>query len=121
LIAPNDYLEDQADADELIAEFGQLGSLSRPTTTGPAHNPVAGPPVTSPATFAVLDYEARQVDGTRIRATDKRVLIAMTGLTLDPGLTDTLVEADGSRFKLVDLRPFRPAGVTVYIEAQVRR
>lgn len=117
----NDYAEDAADAAELIAEFGQVGSLSRPVMTGPAHNPTRGTPDTSPATFAVLDIDARQVDGTRIKATDKRVVLSVSGLTLTPALTDTLIEADGSRFSIVVANPFRPAGVTVYHDLVCRR
>jgi hypothetical protein len=42
-----DYAESKADADELIEEFGQTGTLRRTTTSGTSYNPtVSTGPIT---------------------------------------------------------------------------
>lgn len=116
-----DYAETKADADELIAEFGQSGYVRRPTSSGPAHNPTAGAPANHAATFAVIDYSAREVDGSRILATDKRALLAVGSLTITPATTDLLVEADAQVYKIVRVGTIKPAGTVVLYDLQVRR
>lgn len=115
----HDYLEDRADADELIAEFGQSGVLRRQTTSGPAHNPV----VTTTdydATFAVLDYTNREVDGTRVFSTDKKVLLKAGALAVTPTLSDELV-IGGVAHSLIRIDPLAPGGTVVCWTLQIRR
>jgi len=103
----NDYLADQADADELIEEFGQAAILTRGATD-------------HPATVVVLDYANREVDGTRIQATDKRVLVAAGGLEITPKPSDRL-KIDGTGHAIVQVKPFAPAGIVVFFEVQARK
>jgi hypothetical protein len=109
----NDYAEDRSDADELIDEFGQDGLLRRRVTT-------EGDPVDHPAVFVVLDYEDREVDGARILATDKRVLIAAGGLAVEPKPSDRLI-IGGTSHAIIQVKPFSPAGIVVFWEAQTRK
>jgi hypothetical protein len=117
------YAEMAAVADSLIAEFGQLGSIRRTVApTGPEYDPTAGSDVDYPATFAVMDYAASEIDGTRVLATDKKALLAVGSLTISPALEDKLVEADGTVYRIVPpLKPLSPAGTVVMFEVQCRR
>lgn len=116
----NDYAEDRSDADELIDEFGQDGLLRRRVTTGPVYDPAEAAPVDHPAVFVVLDYEDREVDGARILATDKRVLIAAGGLAVEPKTSDRLI-IGGTSHAIVQVKPFAPAAIVVFWEAQARK
>lgn len=117
-----DYAEAKADADELIAEFGQVGLLRRPTKTGTAYNPTEGVPIEQACTFAIVGFKVREIDGSRILATDKKAIIAKGALTMEPTkLTDFLVDAAGKSFKIIDVEPLDPAGTVVFYKAQVRR
>ena len=116
-----DYSRSAATALRLLARFGQSGYVRRPTSSGPAHNPTAGTPANHAATFAVVDYNASEVDGSRILATDKRALLAVGTLTVTPTTTDLLVEADASVYKIVRVSTIKPAGTVVMYDLQVRR
>jgi len=117
------YAEMAAVADDLIAEFGQLGAIRRTgTPTGPEYDPTPGATTDYPARFAVLDYEASEIDGTRVLATDKKALLAVGSLTITVALDDKLVEADGTVYKIIPpLKPLSPAGTVVMYEIQCRR
>lgn len=116
----NDYAEDRADADELIDEFGQDGVLRQATSTGPNYDPTPGAPDDHPVVFVVLDYANREIDGTRVLATDKKVYLAAGGLTITPGLDDELL-VDGNRHAIIQVKPLAPAGTVVFWELQVRK
>lgn len=117
------YADMAAVADDLITEFGQLGNIRRTgAATGPAYDPTPGADVDHPALFAVLDYMASEIDGTRVLATDKKALLAVGSLTITPALNDKLVEADGTVYKIIPpLKPLSPAGTVVLYEVQCRR
>ena len=116
----NDYLEDRADADELIDEFGQDGVLRRLVTSGSDLDPVDEPPEDHPVVFAVLDYQNGEIDGTRILQADKKVYLAAGGLPIEPGTDDQLIVA-GIRHAIIQVKPLAPAGTVVFWELQVRR
>jgi hypothetical protein len=109
-------------ADDLLTEFGQAGFLRRAgTATGPAYNPTPGTPSNYAATFAVTSFSRRDVDGTRIMADDKRVVMGKGSLTVEPKPGDVLVEADGGLFTVVRAWPIKPAGEAVMFVIQARR
>ena len=117
-----DYSRPLATANRLIERFGQLGSIQRPgTPTGPKHNPTPGAPTSHPARFVIVDYSSREIDGTRIKATDKKALMSPGSLTIDPATTDRLVEADASSWSIVGVETLRPATTTLLHTLQVRR
>lgn len=117
------YAEMAAVADDLIAEFGQLGAIRRTVApTGPDYDPTPGAEVDYAAFFAVMDYTAREIDGTRVLATDKKALLAVGSLTITPALDDKLVEADGTVYRIVPpLKTLSPSGSPVMFEVQCRR
>lgn len=115
----HDYAEDKADADELIAEFGQEGKVLKYTKTGSDYNPT----ITFPehdCIFAVLEYENREVDGTRVLVTDKKVLLAKGDLSFDPSKDDKL-KIGGVDHTIIRSDPFAPGGTTLFIWLQCRR
>lgn len=117
-----DYLAAQQDANELIAEFGQVAQLSKQTWTGPSHNPVPGPPELHNVTIVVDPdgFSVREVDGARILATDKKILMAVGTLPV-PLSTDFKLIIGGVPHAIVDFNPLAPAGVTVYWTIQARK
>lgn len=122
MTASFDYLESRDDADELISEFGQVVSVRRTSTTGPAHDPtITTADYTTLA--AVLDYNSRQIDGTNILITDRRALIA-AGPLAALGITsiappDSIV-VGGIAVPVVRVMPLNPAGVVVMYDCQLR-
>ena len=116
-----DEMQDLADELTATAEFGQSGYVRRTPQTGTAYNPSDGTPVNHAATFAVIDYSNRDIDGTRILATDKRVLMGVGTLTITPSPSDLLIEASGGVYKIVRVAPFDPAGTPTHYEIQARR
>ena len=118
-----DYSRAVATANRLLTRFGQLGAIRRTgAPTGPAYDPTPGAVVDHPARFAMLDYEASEIDGTRVLATDKKALLAVGSLTITVALDDKLVEADGTVYKIIPpLKPLSPAGTVVMYEIQCRR
>lgn len=114
-----DYTRSQATADRLIARFGQAGKLRRQTKTGPAHNPTIST-TDYDATFAVIDFTNREIDGTRVLATDKKVLLKAGGLGIFPTTEDQIV-IGGVVHSIIRTATVAPAGAVVLYELQCRR
>lgn len=115
------YARPKATADRLITRFGQTGTLRRPTVSGTAYNPTEGVPVEYACLFVITDFAAHEIDGTRVLATDKKVLLAKGDLAVDPLTSDLLVEADGSVYKIIRVEPLQPGDTVVMHTLQVRR
>jgi len=105
----------------MIAEFGQNAVLRRPTTTGPANNPVAGAPVDYNVKIVVLEFSRGEVDGTRVLVTDKKVLLAKGALTIDPLTSDKLLIGGIPHTIVPPLEPLSPGGTVVMWTIQARR
>lgn len=117
-----DYDRAQGTAERLLVNFGARGAIRRQTPgSGPSYDP--GPPVLTdhPATVAVTAYTAREIDGTRIRATDKKALVSSAGLPFEPTTSDKLLDASGQAYTIVNVEVLRPAETTVLYTLQVRR
>lgn len=117
-----DYARSRATADRLIKRFGQAGAIRRSVTTGgQSWNPGSGSTVTTdyPCTLVLLDYSAREIDGSLIRATDKRVLIAKADLMIEPLQSDGLV-IGGKAYSIMNVSPLSPGGTVVLYEVQAR-
>lgn len=113
-----DYTRTRATAERLIARFGQTGTLRRTVSDDDPFNPTQTT-TDYPCTFAVLDYEKRDVDGTLIKQTDQMAYVSTAGLSIAPETTDRLV-IGGTPFTVVNVKPLSPAGTVVYFELQVR-
>lgn len=117
-----DYTRAADTAERLLTTFGARGAIRRQTPgSGPSYDP--GPPVLTdhPATVAVTAYTAREIDGTRILARDKKALVSPAGLPIEPTTSDKLLDASGQAYTIVNVEAVRPAEVTVLWKLQVRR
>lgn len=115
-----DYGRSRQAADRLIARFGQAATLRRPTTTGTAYNPTPGEPDDHPVKAVVTEYAQRDIDGTRIKAADRKVLMSVGSLAIEPATSDKLVMG-GVSYSIIDIRPLNPGGTVVMYEMQARR
>lgn len=117
-----DYSRPLATANRLIERYGQLGAVRRSgTPTGAEYDPTPGAAVDHDAHFAIIEFTADEIDGTRILSTDKKALLAPGSLTIAVEVTDQLVEADGSVWNIVPpVQTLRPAETTVLYTLQLR-
>lgn len=118
-----DFYADMVEtAAELIEEFGQTGKLRVETPgDGPSYDP-GEPTITDHlAIMAVLEFEKSDVDGTRVLATDKRILVAAKGLVVEPSTDHQLLDAAGQAYSVIAVDPLSPAGVPVFYWVQARR
>lgn len=106
----------------LLARFGAPLKVYRRTEG--AYDPATG--IASVAESAmtlngvITDYSARQVDGDRIRAGDKRVLLDPSGVSKFPEVGDYMV-IGGSNHMIVATSHVNPAGTVVLLDCTVRR
>lgn len=116
------YATTRALADRLLTKFGQSVSLRRIATSGTAYEPTQTP-TDYATTAAILDYNARQIDGENILVTDRRALVAAGPLTT-LGITsiappDALV-VNSVAVPIVRVIPLAPAGTVVMYDCQLR-
>ena len=109
-MATFNYAEMQAVADELIAEFGQAGTVTRVTPPDPIEGG-EGTTTAYPAKLVPMACSSREVDGTNILAGDVQIYISSVGLAIEPQPGD-LVGASGKTFRIVNGDPQNYDGVT---------
>lgn len=117
-----DFAEMQATADDLIGEFGMPGAIRRSTTTGGGPYDPDGGTITvtdHPCMLVVDEYGLRERESSLIEANDRKVLVAVGGLTVEPQEEDQIV-IGGAVFEIVSVKPIAPAGVVVLYEIQAR-
>ncbi len=119
-MAKFDYAGAQATALRLLDKFGAAGAIIRDVPgSGPEWDPGEPTILTTSCKLAVLKFENKDVDGTLIKASDKKVYVAAKGLAIIPVTTDKLI-IDGVSHTIVRVRPLNPAGVLVFHEVQAR-
>jgi hypothetical protein len=114
------YPRAQATALRLLDKFGAAGEIIREIPGGgPVYDP--GKPVPTPyaCTLTVLRFDNKDIDGTLIKVTDKKVYIVAKGLAIVPITTDKLA-IGGVSHTIVRVMALNPAGVNVYFEVQAR-
>lgn len=123
----NFYDDMAATAQGLLAEFGQLATLTRPTHTYDPATGVATPGLNLSVTGAgvTLDYRASEIDGSLVLAGDVRLYLSARGQggvtmpTPQPG--DTVVlPANASTWRVVRSQTLAPAGGNVLHDVQLR-
>lgn len=107
-----------ATADRLIDKFGQQGTITRLENTGQPWKPVQSK-VSYPCRLVVLSYTAKDIDGTLIKAGDKKVYVSAIGLKIEPKTTDKLV-INGKENTIIAVDQLNPAGTPVYYVCQCR-
>lgn len=116
-----DYSKSQATALRLITKFGTTATIIRAgTPTGPDYNPTPGTPVEYACTVVYDQWRADQIDGTLIQQGDLKILVAASGLAIDPTPADTFKDGDGKEYAIINVMPLKPGGVVVMHEMNVR-
>lgn len=86
------------------------GSPQNPTQTETNHTVLV----------AVMNYSNKEIDGTLIQETDKKIYMSTEGLTVVPDVADTLT-VEGAAHEIINVIPLSPAGTVVFYELQARR
>jgi hypothetical protein len=107
-------------AKELLAEFGQVITITR--KAGNTYDPVTGITTAGTATDylpkgILKQYKSHLIDGTRILATDRELVIDDT---VEPMMTDT-IKIGGESWTPIIIGESNPAGTTLVYKIQVRR
>ncbi len=120
-----DYTEDAETAAELLEEFGQPITLTSKTSgaysvsTGTA----AVTTSTQPVSAVVLDYGSHDIDGTLIKAGDKRLLMApqtTAGYDLTAPAVDDTVTVGSTVYTIKGIKTLSPAGTVVLFDCNIR-
>lgn len=93
--------------------------LAQSCVTCPEWDPGESVPTSYPCIMAVLKFDDNDIDGTLIKAADKKVYVAARGLSIIPTTTDRLM-IGGVSHTIVRVMPLNPAGTYVYFEVQAR-
>jgi hypothetical protein len=114
-----DYAEIRAEAEIAIAEAGQVAQIRRTSRSGPSYDPITAT-ADHDCLLVEVGYTIQQIDGTRIRAGDKRLFVSTAGLSIAPTESDALI-IGGVAHEIVRVSPLSPAGTIVFWELQARR
>lgn len=118
-----DYAEAASDADELIREFGQPGSILATPPRGDWDD--ADPaPVSYPCQLVVFPIDLQNTGydaaGTLIKAGDVQILVSVVGLAVTPTTVNQIITANGP-FNIIRVNTLAPAGVPVLHDIIGRR
>lgn len=83
----------------LIAQYGQTVTytqVAEGTYTPSSGTFSTGSTATASPRAVVFPYDSREIDGTNVRAEDRKVFVAPDAMTLTPKIGDTLAFADGT-------------------------
>lgn len=122
MVATFDYADMLATADELIAFFGQTGTLVIPgTKTGDAWNPTIGSTTTESCTLVEIEYNRNEIDGTNVLSTDRKLYIKAGGLAANLIPSATQITYGGTTKQIVQpVKQLSPAGTNMFWEVQAR-
>lgn len=115
-----DYADMLETANELIEEFGQDATISVPgAISGSDSNPTIGAPTTTTVTIVEIAYDIREIDGTTVQSTDKKLIIeAASPVPLEDA---TRITYGGKTLYLVGpAQPLNPGGTNLLFTAQAR-
>lgn len=113
----------QQTATKLLDRFGAPAVIHR--TIGEVFDPVTG--ATAPGTEedhetvgVLVKYSDQEIDGTKIRRGDRRLIIAAEPLSIEPTTADR-VTANGVQYTIEDAPAANPAGTPIVYYLQVRK
>lgn len=123
---------EQKDALELITEFGEDAVLTVFTTTAGANDWDAGVPTeqTLTARMVFLNFSSqsnstgngeRYFEGSLVHVGDKKVLLAALGLAFAPNVNALITRADGTVWKIVQMKGLDPNGQQILYTIQARQ
>lgn len=110
-----------ATASRLLAEKGQTISFSR--LTGATFDPVlgsnsGGSTTTFTGNGAAFNYANAEIDGTVVQMGDVRLIVEST--TTAPDVNDECT-VDSVVYRVMNVEPIAPAGITVINKVQLRK
>lgn len=116
-----DYLSVAREASALLAEFGQIVTVTRETVGeyDPATGTVSSGTEGYSCHGAVMNYRHQDIDGTLIQRGDVRVLLAPDA-QFEPKPGDKVTLADATVLTVISVMPTKPAGLSVLYELQAR-
>ena len=105
-------------ADDLTAEFGaKLNATRQPSVTRTNGREIINPGGKFTVTGAVVDYEGKEIDGTRIKAGDKKLVV---GGSTRLKIGDIIHLEDGD-YRVENPGEVNPAGTNVVNVATLRK
>lgn len=119
------YAEIANTANDLLAEFGQLVTITH--TVSGSYNPSTGSVTNTTRTetgvaallnYPLLRYGINEIEGTQIVAGDKRCLMSPNGIT-QPSINDTVL-ANGITYTIKNVKASNPAGTPVLYDLLLR-
>jgi hypothetical protein len=120
-----DYSADIASAYQMITDYGGLVTVYQKTVYH--YDAVSDDEVSTTSTASAygvfLDYQTADIDGTEIKRGDMRLLIAGYSLSTELNkTTDYIVDASGTRWRIVNFDKVAPNGSDVILyKLQVRQ
>lgn len=118
------YEEMQNVAVELIDEFGLDGTLVRYSKDGEPNDRSFQATDEFTCRAVVLNYEEKQIDGTRITVRDRNVLVSTFNVSFIITTQDRIVlpDHDGGlvEYEIINAVQLRPAALTLYWSLQAR-
>lgn len=99
----------------LVSRLGRAVTVRTFVDSGPAFDPVRAPTDT-PATAAVFDFDATEVDGSIIQANDKEFVLASTVAVAK----QAVVIDGGIEYVLINVKEVGPGGSVLMYIAQGR-
>lgn len=120
-----DYQDDADTAAELLEEFGQSVTLTSKASGAYSTATGAATVATSTQTVSavVLDYGSRDIDGTLIRAGNKRLLMApqtTAGVDLTAPVVDDTVLVGSTTYTIKGIKTLSPAGTVILFDCNIR-
>lgn len=115
-MAKFNYSRSAQTAQKLIDKFGGKGVVHKMIKGSgkPTFTPF-------PVDLVILEYEDRDVDGTRVKASDRLIYVSTRNFNEEITSDDTVTDVKGATYAIVRARPLSPADTTVYWELQGRR
>lgn len=108
-----DYLKMAQTAINLIARFGKTVQLRTVSNTGSDFNPILVPH-DEPIKAVIIDYKNNEIDGTLIKAQDKKMLTASA-----VKLSDNIVD-DSTAYSVVSVNKIAPGATVLVYKVQLR-
>lgn len=114
------YSAQEALAQRLIREKGASCLIvRRGEAGGDDHNPTPGAVATEACRAVLVQYKSREIDGTLIRAADRKALVSTEGVSAAPTVMDRF-RVGVRDFEIVNVSVLSPADVPVMWTLQLR-
>lgn len=109
-------------ADQLVTDFGQAGTLRRYASSGgDAYNPTEGVATDHTCVVVVGNWTKSQLAGGSVLATDKKVLVSVGSLAVEPNPETDKMLFGGMEYTIIaPVQQVQPAGTNLLWILQCR-